>query len=300
MENLRQKYLLCADNKNTFCFSDTDVNPVGNTSPLPWSIQSHFPYGKGNFHAAVPSDRYKNIIAFYTQIHVIDNSRYWRTIFPEGRNAAIVFRCDYHKPGAFIVGNPTFPREAEYVISGGDYFFVFLCPCMGYAFSPLPATELTNKSFPLNEIMPGESKTITEKILRADTFRERVSLFEGFMEGHMPLLKKIPEQVIHNIFTIRGITGYLPNESPVSYSIYTDRHIRRLYRKYIGMSPKLYADLLRHQKTLRILNANPYYDLNELASEVDYYDQSHFIKKFKKFTGITPTQFVRDIIQVQK
>ncbi len=198
------------------------------------------------------------------------------------------------------MGNPTLPREAEYVISGGEYFFVFLCPCMGYAFFPLPATELTDKSFPLDEIMPGESETIIEKIVRAVTFRERVRVFEIFMEGCMPLLKKIPDQVIHNIFTTRGIAGYIPNKSSVSYSIYTDRHIRRLYRKYIGMSPKLYADILRHQKTLRILNANPHYDLNELASEVDYYDQSHFINKFKRFTGITPAQFVRDIIQVEK
>jgi AraC-like DNA-binding protein len=301
MEDSRQKYLLCATDKNTCSFPSTDVNLICEINPLPDPTQPNFPYGEGNFHVTLPSDRYKNIIACYTQLYVVKNSLHWRTIFPEGGATAIVFRCDHHKPGAFLVGTPTCPREAEYVISGGDYFCVFFNPGLGYAFYPLPATELTDKSFPLDEIMPGESESIIERIVLSDTFQERVRIFEVFMERRMPLLTEIPGQVIYNVAVLHRMAGFMTDKRIASCSSYTDRHILRLYHKYIGISPKLYSDILRHQKSLRILNANlHHYDLDELALEAGYYDQSHFTNKFKRFTGNTPAQFIRDIIQIEK
>jgi AraC-like DNA-binding protein len=300
MENSGQKYLLCATDKSTRCFSNTDMNPIDKTSSLINPIQPSFPCGEGNFHTALPSVRYKNIIACYSQTYVVKNSLHWRTIFPEGGDAALVFRCDHHKPGAFLVGTPTCPREAEYVISGGDYFCIFFYPCMGYAFYPLPATELTDKSFSLDELIPEESESIIERVVLANTFQERIRVFETFMEKRMPFLTKIPDQIISNITAIHNIAGVITDERLEYYRMYTERHIRRLFQKYVGISPKLYTDILRHQKSLRILLANPYHDMDELALEAGYYDQSHFINKFKRFTGSTPAQFVRDVIQVEK
>jgi len=35
-------------------------------------------------------------------------------------------------------------------------------------------------------------------------------------------------------------------------------------------------------------------NLTKIAYESDYYDQAHFIKDFKKFTGTTPKEFLKD------
>lgn len=34
--------------------------------------------------------------------------------------------------------------------------------------------------------------------------------------------------------------------------------------------------------------------LTDIAYESDYYDQAHFIKDFKEFTGLTPKEFLKD------
>jgi AraC-like DNA-binding protein len=297
MENRSHEYLFGATDNNSTCLSILDVNPIDNTNSLHYPIQ---PYRHGalkRFYASLPSDRYKNIIAYYHQVHVIKDAIH-RTIFPTG-NTAIVFRCDHHKPGAFLVGTPTLPREAEYVITGCDYFIVLFWPGMGYAFFPIPTKELTDISLSLDELLPGESERITERMVLAKTFEERICIFERFMERRMLLSQEIPNNLWSIIATTCRNIRYLTSEEEKnleSYTCCTERHIRRLFSKYVGITPILLKRIMRHQRTLRALNLRPNQDMAGLAVEQGYYDQSHLIVEFNRFQSATPTQFCREHI----
>ncbi len=65
------------------------------------------------------------------------------------------------------------------------------------------------------------------------------------------------------------------------------RHLRRLTSQYLGLSPREFAKVLRFQQTLRIMQKEKY------SSDWGrrYYDQSHFIRDFKKMSGVTPNEF---------
>ncbi|CZF80868.1 Helix-turn-helix domain protein [Grimontia celer] len=68
------------------------------------------------------------------------------------------------------------------------------------------------------------------------------------------------------------------------------RQLRRLTQLHLGMSPKSFSSVLRFQKTVKQLTQE-----NQGASSwaAHYYDQSHFIREFKRFSGLTPQEFKR-------
>ena len=71
------------------------------------------------------------------------------------------------------------------------------------------------------------------------------------------------------------------------------RNLERCFKVQVGMSPKLYLNNCRFNRVLSSKLRNPHKDLNTLAFESGYYDQSHFIRDFKKFAGSTPNQFFK-------
>ncbi|MFM9945949.1 MAG: helix-turn-helix domain-containing protein, partial [Bacteroidia bacterium] len=73
-----------------------------------------------------------------------------------------------------------------------------------------------------------------------------------------------------------------------------DIHRRQLERKFssiIGLSPKQLSKIIRIQSTLKMMANNQFTSLTSVAYEGNYYDQAHFIKDFKEFTGMSPKMF---------
>ena len=72
------------------------------------------------------------------------------------------------------------------------------------------------------------------------------------------------------------------------------RQLERNFTKQIGLSPKQLSKVIRLQATLQMLLNKTTGTLTDLAYENEYYDQAHFIRDFKEFTGITPKDFMTD------
>ena len=288
---LISEHQLGASNRHSISLSIVQPNSVGKTSPLHYPVQPYRP--AGNFYSCLPSDRYKTIIAYYCQVHVMKDARE-RTIFPTG-TAALVFRCSHHKPGGFLVGTPTSPREPEYVIRGCEYFVVWFWPGMSYAFCPLAAKELTDTFLSLDELLGGESERLTERMVLAKTFQARIRVFERFMDWHSRQLHEVPKNLSSIIATICREVSQVDEEEFRSCAYYTDRHIRRLFQTYVGISPHLFKRIMRHQYTLRALTVRPNQGIAILATEYGHYDQSHLIREFETFMGLTPIQFINNL-----
>ena len=66
-----------------------------------------------------------------------------------------------------------------------------------------------------------------------------------------------------------------------------------MFIKSIGISPKKFSDVIKlHHFLKRLKKEQPGKNLTSLAYEAGYADQSHLIKEFKKFTGMTPRTYI--------
>lgn len=68
--------------------------------------------------------------------------------------------------------------------------------------------------------------------------------------------------------------------------------LERLFRRHIGVSPRTLLRVKRHQRVWNHLHAHPDQTWTELLSDLGYFDQSHFIREFKAFTGKTPQDYL--------
>jgi AraC-like DNA-binding protein len=70
----------------------------------------------------------------------------------------------------------------------------------------------------------------------------------------------------------------------------TVRQLERNFKKFIGLSPKEYSNIIRFQNALHIIkNSNPDRSLLDIAFECGYYDHSHLNNEIKRNTGLSPS-----------
>lgn len=72
-----------------------------------------------------------------------------------------------------------------------------------------------------------------------------------------------------------------------------ERQLERLFRKYIGLSPKFYMRVIRFSYVFKMVNEKKLTGA-QLGLEAGFYDQPHFIKNFKAFTGEDPSAYFFD------
>ncbi|WP_369014854.1 DUF6597 domain-containing transcriptional factor [Flavobacterium anhuiense] len=70
----------------------------------------------------------------------------------------------------------------------------------------------------------------------------------------------------------------------------TVRQLERNFKKYIGLSPKEYSNIIRFQNALNIIQkTNQHRSLSDIAFECGYYDHSHLSNEIKRNTGFWPS-----------
>ena len=68
----------------------------------------------------------------------------------------------------------------------------------------------------------------------------------------------------------------------------SQRHLERLFARQVGLTPKTVARVLRFQAALRTLMRDPGVPLTQVAADLGYFDQAHFIRDFRAMTGGVP------------
>lgn len=90
------------------------------------------------------------------------------------------------------------------------------------------------------------------------------------------------------------------NEPPISATVFYDeflyspRQTQRLFLKNFGLNPKMVLTVLRFQYCLRLLYQKEVVP-KEMLDKIQFSDQSHFIREFKKYVGLTPYEFLEKI-----
>lgn len=198
------------------------------------------------------------------------------------------------QPRAIIIGQitePLFIEPTGYVNSFAVRFYPY-----GFAnFSGTAIKNLANKETPINLLFGDDpAKELEQKIINALNTKHRIEIVEDF------LLQKLKDKAtIDNIVKATVDTLLLTEGSEAINSILKNhlskrRQLERKFFKQVGISPKQLGKIIRLQTALKMLLNQQYESLTKIAYESNYYDQAHFIKDFKEFTGTNPKDFLTD------
>lgn len=69
-------------------------------------------------------------------------------------------------------------------------------------------------------------------------------------------------------------------------------HLATQFKSHVGVTPKRVARIYRFARLILSIDALGSVDWSEIAHTAGYFDQAHFAKEFKEFTGHTPTGYL--------
>lgn len=160
------------------------------------------------------------------------------------------------------------------------------------AFFKDPLHEIFDQSLSLDDLMlKSQMDVVSDQIGEAETDLERIKTIEAFLISRLKNIE--PDNLVNLAVNLIKQSGgnikiaVLTEKLNISQSQFEKR-----FRKIVGASPKKFCSIVRLQG---IIKAKPETNgLTALAIDNGYFDQAHFIKDFKSFTGQTPEQYFRE------
>lgn len=201
------------------------------------------------------------------------------------------------QPRCFIFGQVTSPLEIAPTGVSGIIAARFHPD--GFApFALLPINEMENKAVALEKIFGGEAAEFERKVIYAQTNEERIQLIELFLINRLSLPEAADRIAKSSIEILLNYNGQVSVDELAEQLNINRRQLERKFSSAIGLSPKQLSKVIRLQATLKMLQKKQFTSLTSLAYESGYYDQAHFIKDFKEFTGMSPKQFYNDSLKM--
>lgn len=157
------------------------------------------------------------------------------------------------------------------------------------SFFKLPLHELFGQSISLNNFFStSEIATIQQQLLESKCNAERVFALDRFLlsKFNPQGADRIIEEAVSKIKIADGDFRIkkLAKELYISQDAFEKR-----FRKIIGTTPKQFSHIVKMNSI--IANCKPNCNLFDVAFENGYFDQPHFNRDFKNFTGQTPSHF---------
>lgn len=198
------------------------------------------------------------------------------------------------QPRAMVIGQtiePFYIQPTGYV----DTFAVRFYPYGFSNFVTTPIRNLVNKETPIDQLF-GEAiaNDLHQKIVEATNTHQRIKIVEQFLLTKLNEQSTIDSIVKTTIDALLLSNGSSPINATLKGGLSKRRQLERKFLKQVGISPKQLGKVIRLQTALKMLLNENTETLTKIAYESEYYDQAHFIKDFKEFTGTNPKDFLKD------
>ncbi|MBB5644191.1 helix-turn-helix domain-containing protein [Pedobacter cryoconitis] len=183
------------------------------------------------------------------------------------------------------------PKDVQ-MRKGTGVIAICFYPGMAYKFIQIPMHTLSDTTASLSDIWGCIAAEIENEMAESSNNEVRVNLLQKY------LFKKLANdkndlQIAHCLRQVQLSEGLISVGRLVNNTGLSQRHLSRKFQEYVGLSPKEYLRVSRFILSLDHLKRYPLFSLTEIACKSGYYDQAHFIRDYKDYTGYTPGQVVR-------
>jgi AraC-like DNA-binding protein len=152
--------------------------------------------------------------------------------------------------------------------------------------------EIFGQSLSLDDlVLRSQMDVVAEQLGEAKTDIERINTVEKFLISRLKYKAK-DELVNMAVNLIKQYTGNIKITLLAEKLNISQSQFEKRFRKTVGASPKKFASIVRLKHIIHSSTSTGS-NLTELGLDSGYFDQAHFIKDFKSFTGETPEQFLK-------
>ena len=192
-------------------------------------------------------------------------------------------------PGGFVAGlSESFADTMHSGLQQGVQ--VDLTPTGAWRLLGMPLSDLSEGVVAWTDLWRGDDAALPQRLAEAANWSERFDNIETF------LLKRIHrtdvdtryvDWAVGQIEAARGDVRVAELARDVGF---THKHLITLFREQVGVSPKVFARLVRFDGVMRTVQRSRGGRWADLAAAYGYSDQAHLSREVRRFTGLKPTQ----------
>ncbi len=172
-----------------------------------------------------------------------------------------------------------------------ELFAVRFRPHAAFGFLGVGMSSLTDQVLPLADVIGAASGEIESQIYQAGDFNKRIAMVEKILTAKLVNSNGDSSTAGSLTGMIASSGGRISVRELGHRSGIGERRIERVFDKYVGVSPKIFARIVRFNGVVRSMEAADSFGLLDTALSFGYYDQSHMIHEFNEFAGTNPSAF---------
>ena len=209
--------------------------------------------------------------------------------FSEGGATTIIDGRERKTPGVEVLGHLTLPSRLT-VTKGTSVLIARIYPYASSLFFTSSMSEFTNYATDAYGIFSREINDFYYSLMEAGSLRQKVAALDRFLTRKLAKNEKQyrKSKIIEQVCGFISSNGDAFDSKVLSKSYgLSERYIEKLFVDMVGITPSAFFSVHRFNRSLGLVLSSGL-PLTSIAYDCGYYDQAHFIKEFKKFTGITP------------
>jgi len=154
--------------------------------------------------------------------------------------------------------------------------------------------HLSDRIIALADAIGDGALALRERLLNTPSLEARFKCVERWL-----LARLKPRTIVHPavrwaVDRLAATGGRVSIEELATQTGFTRKHLGNLFQQQVGLSPKSLARIHRFRGALALLDGRSgQVPWAELAEQCGFYDQSHLINEFRRFTGFSPVELAR-------
>ena len=149
----------------------------------------------------------------------------------------------------------------------------------------------------LADVIGRNIQDLRSRLQEADSNTARITLLDNFFTDKLTQTSRRQDRLDKVGRILTSITKD-PTENNIgrvagTFGI-TTRYLHKLVYQHTGLSPKSFDKIHRFKTSLKLIGENKL-PLTSIAYDAGYFDQSHFIRDFKSYTGLTPSAYLSNL-----
>jgi AraC-like DNA-binding protein len=222
------------------------------------------------------------------------------TLFPNGLSGIffnfgnmgrLIIKEDYKTPKVSVFGQ----IDRHFTVMHWPGFY-----SLGVLFKPSVLSrllredmgEFTNRAFD-GQLIQKDLYLLHERVEGTVSIAKKIQVIEQYLLKAFVSLSRQSHLTEHALYLIHheGIVniGKMARQLQVS-----QRYLEKEFKKNVGLSPKTYSLIHRFKRMEQQMRNMTMIHWSDMSFASEYHDQNHFIKDFKRFTGLTPSDYLQE------
>lgn len=242
-----------------------------------WVLESQAPMPQEDMKLVVPNGRLLLVVPFRNGILGKMNAQSY--IARENRIS--------------IIGMSDHPAIVDATEGGATGTIgVEISPAAAYRFFHIRLKDIAEQSFHLSDILGKAAREIEDRMEACICIHRKVGLLQDYL---LSMFTASKEDTLFDFCSkqVLASKGGLQIKDLEKQTGYSSRWLHMKFEERLGMSPKNLLSVIRFQQYYQALLVTGDAVFRQKKFYDHYHDESHFIREFKRFTGMSPARLIR-------